>query len=165
MSQEPTEEMRQAFMSIEGWIELRNYDEAANELHNLPADWKSTTPFIKCWIRIYEAQKAWSNVEMLATTLNNQKPEDLFGISKLAEAYFQQGRYGDAISKLGEALSLDGKGGYPLVRYHLARYFCGAGQFNEAREHLKAAIALDKHLRSKALDDPDLQSLWTELQK
>jgi tetratricopeptide (TPR) repeat protein len=164
MRQESSEELKRAFMSIEGWIDLRNYDEAANELHALPPKWKSTTSFIKAWIRIYEAQKAWTNVELMATTLNQQKPKDLFGISKLAESYFQQGRPIDAIAKLGEALLINDKGDYPLVRYNLARYFCAAGQLKEARECLRKAIQQDRSLKKKANEDPAFEKLWTEEQ-
>jgi hypothetical protein len=75
MAIEPDEPTKKAFRSIEGWIELDQHEEAANELHNLPPALKSTTSFIKAWIRIYEAQKAWTNVEFLTTTLNQKKPD------------------------------------------------------------------------------------------
>ena len=149
-------------MSIEGWIELRNYDEAARELHDLPPVLKSTTSLAKAWIRIYEGQKAWANVETLATTLRQQKPDDLFGINKLAEAIFQQARPVDAVSALGEALANEKWRENPLVRYNLARYFCAAGQLKEARECLRKAIELDKSLKKRANEDPDLEKLWTE---
>jgi tetratricopeptide (TPR) repeat protein len=134
-------------------------EEAAKELHDLPAVFNATSSFVKAWIRIYEAKKQWKEVQYLATTLNNQKPQDLFGINKLAESLFQQGRHADALSKMGEAPSLRGAD-YPLVRYNLARYFCASGLLKEAAEHLKAAFTLDQSLKPKALNDPDLQTLW-----
>jgi thioredoxin-like negative regulator of GroEL len=164
MREEPSDELKRAFMSIEGWIELRNYDEAANELHALPPKWKSTTSFCKAWIRIYEAQKAWTNVELMATTLNQQAPDDLFAINKLAESLFQKGRPIDAITKLGEALQIENGEQYPLIRYNLARYFCAAGQVNEARECLRKAIQQDRSLKKKANEDPAFEKLWTEEQ-
>ncbi len=156
--------MKRAFRSIDGWIDLRDYDQACEELHNLPHDWKATTAYAKAWIRIYEPKKKWAEVEALATTLNEAKPDDLFGINKLAEAFFQQGRYHNAIAKLGEALSRENGDQYPLVRYNLARYFTAVRLFKEAGVHLQAAIALDKKLKTRALEDPDLKEFWLQNQ-
>lgn len=150
------------FEFINGWIDLGNYDEAAKELNDLPPKLKSTLEFCKAWIRIYAAKKAWTNVELMCATLVNQAPADAFGVLHLAEAVHQQGKHVDAISVLGGTLWNADWRESPVVLYALARYSCAANQVKEGRECLRKAIDADKSLRKKALDDPELEKLWTE---
>jgi Flp pilus assembly protein TadD len=49
------------------------------------------------------------------------------------------------------------------VKFNLACYECQMGDTESAKRRLQAAFALDESLRLKALDDPDLEPLWTSL--
>lgn len=159
-----TNNARQKFASINGWIDLKNYAEATEELNRLEPSLKSTIHFLKAWIRIYSGTKAWTNVEMMCSTLLSNFPGDSFGIRHVAEALHRQRKHVDAISKLGELLSNEDRRETASIRYDLARYFCEAGQLKEARECLRGAIERDPSIRKKALEDADLKNLWTELQ-
>lgn len=163
MSEEAAEAKRK-FDSINGWIDLANYNEAAQELNDLHPKLKSTVEFCKAWIRIYSAKKAWTNVELMCTTLVKHAPHDPFGVLQLAEAVHQQGKHVDAISILGGTLWDEDWRESPAVLYAMARYFCAANQVKEGRECLRKAIDGDKSLRKKALEDPDLEKVWTEEQ-
>ena len=86
--------------AAEGWIELGNYDEAAEELHNCPPAIKSTVEWVKLWVRIYAAQNHWREVEMMCETLTHHAPEDSFTIFHQAEAWHRQGRSREAFAAL-----------------------------------------------------------------
>ena len=158
-------EAKRKFDSINGWIDLGNYDEAAEELNNLHPKLKSTIEFCKAWIRIYSAKKAWTNVELMCTTLVKHAPDDPFGVLHLAEAVHQQGKHVDAISILGGTLWDESWRESPTVLYALARYFCAADQAKEGRECLRKAIEADRSLKKKALEDSDLEKIWIHFQK
>ncbi len=51
------------------------------------------------------------------------------------------------------------------VRYNLACYSCQLGNLKEAMQWLELAIDLSgkKDVRLMALDDPDLEPLWTQI--
>jgi nitric oxide synthase oxygenase domain/subunit len=47
-----------------------------------------------------------------------------------------------------------------LIEFNLACYASVTGRTQQARDHLRCAIELDKEIRRPALDDPDLKPLW-----
>ena len=157
-------EAERLFDSIDGWIDLGNYDEAAEELHRPRPPFKSTVHFVKAWIRIYVAQKAWSNVQLMCETLLRHAPDDPKGYLQLAEAFHDQGKHADAIATLSQALESGPLSNSSEIRYHLARYLSAAGQLDEARKCLTKAIEADRSLRRNALDDSAFEKLWLESQ-
>ena len=52
--------------AAEGWIELGNFDEAAEELHNSPPAVKSSVAFLKMWVRICEGLNRWDDLNDIA---------------------------------------------------------------------------------------------------
>ena len=47
-----------------------------------------------------------------------------------------------------------------MIEFNLACYASVKNRVEEAKTRLKQAIELDKEIRSLALDDEDLKSLW-----
>ena len=149
------------FRSAEGWIELGNYAEAAEELHAFPSDLKSTTAWLRLWVRIYAATHMWPNVEAMCETLLRHAPDDPFAIFHQAEALHRQGRSREAFSVFQYA-PLTFKQGAPYF-YALARYLCATGQHSLALSCLGKAFDSDPSLRLEALDDADLQAVWCDV--
>lgn len=151
------------FEAVEGWIELGLYDDAANALKGLPAEFKSTVECRRLWVRIYAATKAWSNVELMCETLLKNAPDDPFTILHAAEAQHQQGRSGAAIVllKRGEG-SFEGSVKAEYF-YALGRYACAIHSLTLACAVIERAIDVNPSIKSKALNDPDLAKVWTEL--
>jgi predicted Zn-dependent protease len=116
--------------AAEGWIELENFTEAAEELNNLPPALKSSVEFCRLWIEINVATKAWSNAEVMCETLLKHAPDDHFAIRQQAEAFHQQGRTREAYSAYQYAPA-EFKHGADYF-YTLARYLCALdqGRFN-----------------------------------
>jgi hypothetical protein len=54
----------------------------------------------------------------------------------------------------------------PTLRawFKLACYACQVGNLEEAKRRVAAAISLDQQYRLMALDDPDLEPLWEDLE-
>lgn len=50
-----------------------------------------------------------------------------------------------------------------LLHYNLACYFCLLGDLATARERLARACKMEKKLKVDALEDRDLEALWTTL--
>lgn len=149
--------------AAEGWIELGNYDEASEELHSCPPAIKSTVECLKLWVRIYAAQNHWREVEMICETLAKHAPEDPFTIFNQAEAFFKQGRPREAYAVFKYSPLCFRKG--PKYFYALARYLCALDQKTLALKCLGNAFDKDPSLKLKALDDPDLESIWVDVQE
>lgn len=153
------------FRAAEGWLELGNLDEAANELNSLPPKFKSSAQFVRLFAQIYSRAGAWSNVGLLCDTLLQRDPEDSFALLLQAEALHRQGKTRAAIEFLAPAF--DVLPNYEeTVRFHyaMARYHSAIGLKDAALTCIEKAIHLDKRLRGTALSDPELAAIWTMLQ-
>src|SRR2546425_128141 len=55
----------------------------------------------------------------------------------------------------------------PMIAFNLACYACQLGRLEEAREWLRKAMDLgdEKEIKTRALDDPDLEPLWANIGK
>ena len=148
-------------MAVEGWIDLGNFAEAAEELHNLPPALKSSEAFCRLWVRIYEATKHWREVEIMCETLLKHAPHDHFAIRHQAEAFHQQGRSREAFSAYQYAPT-EFKQGADYF-YALGRYLCAIGQPRFAETCIGRAIDCDPSLKLKALEDPELEKIWLNL--
>lgn len=155
--------MHPKLRAAEGWIDLGNYDEAAEELHNCPPAIKSSIGWVKLWVTIYVATQRWVEVEMMTETLVKHAPDDPFTLTHRAEAFFRQGRAQDAFQVFRNAPDEFKKG--PEYFYNLARYLCALEQFTLALSCIGKAVDADERIRMKALTDPDLERVWLDLQE
>ena len=55
----------------------------------------------------------------------------------------------------------------PMIAFNLACYACQLGRLEEAREWLRKAMDVgdEKEIKTRALDDPDLEPLWANIGK
>lgn len=149
--------------AAEGWIELGDYDEAAEELHNCPPAVKSSVAFVKLWVRIYAAKGRWVDVEQYCELLAKHAPDESFTIFTQAEAFHRQGRTREAFAVFQQS-PMSFRTGVKYF-YALARYLCALDQTQLAAACIGNAIDEDPSVRLKALNDPELERLWVDLQK
>lgn len=149
--------MHHQLAAVEGWLELGNWREASEELHNLPPSMKSSIEVLRLWVRVYRLAEAWPSLEEVADLLLAHVPGDPLGVENKAEALHRQGRSADAVIFLGAFKSLFT---IPESYYNLARYLCANGQGGDAREMLRFAIEGDKKLKKRAIEDPELAGVW-----
>jgi tetratricopeptide (TPR) repeat protein len=149
--------------AAEGWIELGNYDEAAEELHNCPPEIKSSLPWLKLWVRVYVATEHWREVEMMCETLVKHAPDDPFTLFNYGESMHRQGRSREAFELFSRAPA--SFKGLPQYFYDYARYLCALEEYTLALSCLGKSFDLDPGLRIRALGDPDLERVWLDLQE
>lgn len=150
-------------LSVEGWIELLNFREAAAELHDFPPHLKSSVEFIRLWVQVYAATNAWTEVEMMCETLLKHAPEDSFALFHQAEAFHRQGRTREAFAVLQYSPMSFRQGAQYF--YALARYLCALGNRSLAMTCLGRAFDGDPELRVTARKDAELEPVWLDLEE
>ena len=151
--------------AAQGWLGLGDVLAANEELDQIVPEFRAHPTVL--WIRyqIYAQAKKWDLATEIAATLTEQLPNDpAFWISL---AYSTRRKEGGSIQE-AKAILIKAKTLFPicyLIAYNLACYECQLGNLKEAMEFLEAAIDLagKKDIRTRALDDPDLEPLWPKI--
>ena len=151
--------------AAEGWLGLSNPTEARHELARIARPLRTHPEVMRVRYQLYASTKKWALAAKTAQALCRKFPEVPFGCIHLAYALHELKRTSEAYTILLPAVER-----FPdqyVVRYNLACYACQLGRLDEARRWLKRAIALagSEEIKRTALADPDLQPLWTEIQK
>jgi Flp pilus assembly protein TadD len=141
-----------------GYSELGMFDEAELALEEIDAEEKGRQEVLAARVDLYMAMQKWSLVAEVARHLVNIEPENASWWVNLAYAT----RRAESIDK-AQALLLQARKLHPdnaTIAFNLSCYACVSGQSEQAKTHLKHAIALDSNIRALALRDEDLQTLW-----
>src|SRR5262249_16021717 len=71
--------------------------------------------------------------------------------------------YGNHFGRLAQVIWSAGQIEDPTIHYNLAYYECQLGNLSAAKEHLVRATKTGVKFRTMALDDTDLEPLWSEI--
>jgi Tfp pilus assembly protein PilF len=52
-----------------------------------------------------------------------------------------------------------------MTHFNLGCYACQLGDIDQAKERVRRSIELDAKFKMLALDDPDLEPLWKEIEE
>ena len=135
------------------------FDEAARALEEVDAEDKSRKEVLAARVDICMATQRWSSVVEVARHLVDIEPENAAWWINLAYAT----RRSEGIDK-AQALLLQAQKLHPdhaIIAFNLSCYACVTGHSEQAKTHLKEAIALDSKIRQLALRDEDLRPLWS----
>jgi predicted Zn-dependent protease len=149
--------------AAEGWIGLGDYAAANDELKQIAETNCAHPDVLRVRWRIYAHAGKWDACLGIATALTTQTPERPFGWIYHAYTLHQLGWTKEAKDLL--LFALNAFGSNAAFPYHLARYCCGLGQIDEAKQWLGKALLVPadmkevKRLRKLALEDPDLEPL------
>jgi predicted Zn-dependent protease len=148
-----------------GWIELGNHIEADAELDNITASLRAHPDVLKVRWEIYAAAKKWEAAIDSAAAIVQLDPDDPFGWVHRSYALHELKRTAEACDNLLRIV--DKFPDDPIMRYNLACYECQLGRMEQAKSWLEKALKLGdaKKMKLAALDDPDLQPLWKEIEK
>jgi predicted Zn-dependent protease len=148
-----------------GWIELGNHSEADAELDNITASLRAHPDVLKVRWEIYAAAKKWEAAIDIAATVVQLDPDDPLGWVHWSYALHELKRTAEASDNLLRVV--DKFPDDPTIRYNLACYECQLGRMEQAKSWLEKALKLGgaKKMKLAALDDPDLQPLWKEIEK
>lgn len=154
----PTSDLHH-LVAAQGWLELGNHLEADSELDNITASLRIHPDVLDLRWQIYAKEKRWKACEDIGHATIEVDPDRPSGWLNQAMAIRQQGRLKEAYSNL--YVVFDDFPNNWRVPYDLAKYACLLGEFDEAKEWFKKAIAIEEKMVQKlGIDDPDLKAMW-----
>lgn len=152
---------RSHLLAAEGYLELGLPLDANEELEKIDADKRNESEVLIVRLEIYETLEKWELVQTVAKTLVNRHPDSIDWFVSLANATRRTESVEAARSILLTAVT--GQPRVAIFHYNLACYECQLGDLEVAKARLKHAFKLDPQLRMKALDDADLEPVWTSM--
>lgn len=146
-----------------GYIQLGMFEEANDEIEQLPLEEKTSPGVLQLRAAIYSETKSWHLLREVAGFLVDSIPWDSQHWIWLAYATRRTTDISAAEVILLRALELHR--GEAMIYFNLACYAAQTGRIGEGKERLQEAIRLEPDVRTVALDDPDLLPLWEALGK
>ena len=146
-------------LAATGYCELGMFDEAEVALEEIDAEDKGRREVLAARVDLYMSTQKWSLVAEVARHLVDIEPENAAWWVNLAYAT----RRAESIHK-AQALLLQARKLHhdnAIIAFNLSCYACVTGHVDEAKTHLKHALALDTKIRELSLRDQDLQTLWS----
>jgi tetratricopeptide (TPR) repeat protein len=150
---------QQHLEAAHGYIELGMFLEANEELENIDPYCRALPEVLNARLVIYQGLQKWELMAVVATKLVEWNPNEPGFFVGLAYAT----RRAKSVSAAHEIL-LRGEKLHPkegAIQFNLACYEAQLGNIEKAKQHLKQATTLHPRFAMMALEDKDLESLWT----
>jgi lipopolysaccharide biosynthesis regulator YciM len=150
-------QFQRRLLAASGFAELSLFQEAVEELEDLPETSKDLPPVLVVWLEVYQRWQKWSEAESVATRLSEMEPDEPNWL--IALAYSTRRSRGLAFAR---EILLRASKKHPncgTIQFNLACYAAQLGQLEEARQRLSQAIQLDKAFAAMARSDPDLEAI------
>lgn len=150
-------------MAAQGWLELGNHLEASAELEEIAPLLRGHPSVLDLRWQIYADARRWEAAVEIASTLVQQLPDNAGFWIHRSFALHELKRTREARDLLLPAVTR-----FPAeeaIRYNLACYECQLGNLPESKRWLDETFALNdsKQVKLDALNDPDLEPLWTHI--
>jgi lipopolysaccharide biosynthesis regulator YciM len=154
-------QFQRRLLAASGFAELSLFQEAVEELENLPETSKDWAPVLAAWLEVYQRWQKWSEAESVASRLSAMEPEEPSWL--VALAYATRRSRGlvfahEILLRAGEKHPNCG-----TIQFNLACYAAQLGQLEEARQRLDRAIHFDRAFAAMAKTDPDLEAIRDEI--
>ena len=134
------------------------FDDAAMVLEEIAPEDKTRNEVLGARVNLYMVAKKWDMAAAVASHLVKVDPQTAGWWISLAYAL----RRAEGVEK-AEAILLRAQALHPkvaMIAFNLACYASVSGRMEEAKEHLRHAIEVDKEIRKLAIDYEDLKPLW-----
>ena len=154
-------QLQRRLLAASGFAELSLFQEAVEELEELPTTSKEVPAVLVVWLEVYQRWQKWSEAESVALRLLEMDPEEPAWLLALAYAV----RRSRGLPFANEIL-LRASEKFPncgTIQFNLACYAAQLGRLDDARQHLGRAIQLDKEFAAIAKTDPDLVMIREEI--
>ncbi|MDZ4742030.1 MAG: hypothetical protein SGI98_01260 [Verrucomicrobiota bacterium] len=143
--------------SAEGYFELSMFEEALEEVKNLPEEYRSTPPMLSIAGHSLLTLKRWKQALEIFSLLVQLSPTNPDGYLHAAFCLHELQKTAEAKEMLlVGAIHLKGNA---VFYYNLACYECLLGNLDYAEELLEQAMTMDAHFKTSWLSDPDLEPL------
>lgn len=149
--------LQRRLLAASGFAELSLFQEAVQELEELPESSKEFPPVLSVWLEIYQLWQKWSEAESVALRLLEMQPEEPSW--PIALAYATRRARGLVFAK---EILLEAGEKFPncgMIQFNLACYAAQLGHLDEARQRLSRAVQLDQEFASMAKTDADLEPI------
>ena len=146
--------LQRRLLAASGFAELSLFQEAVQELEELPEVSKELPTVLVVWLEIYQHWQKWSEAESVALRLLEMEPGEPGW--PIALAYAIRRARGLVFAK---EILLQAGDKFPncgIIQFNLACYAAQLGQLDEARQRLSRAVQLDQEFASMAKTDADL---------
>ena len=137
------------------------YQDAYTELEELPAHEKTAREVLELKVEILHKLESWNLAREVSKFLSDTSPENSQYVIWKAYATRRISGIREAEKVLLGAIVAHEND--PIIHYNLACYAAQLGRLSDAGERLEQAIGLDPGVKLMALDDPDLEPLWSQL--
>ena len=146
--------LQRRLLAASGFAELSLFQEAVQELEELPEVSKELPTVLVVWLEIYQHWQKWSEAESVAFRLLEMEPGEpgwpialAYAIRRARGLVFAK----EILLQAGEKFPDCG-----TIQFNLACYAAQLGQLDEARQRLSRAVQLDQEFASMAKTDADL---------
>jgi hypothetical protein len=136
-------------------------DDANGELEKVDPPNHTTPEFLSIRAAIYHGLKKWELLRVVALQLTRLEPTNVQWVVSLAYATRRATSIEFARDILLAAKPLFPQ--EPVIPFNLACYACQLGDVGTAKDYLAQVFAIDPLWRQAALEDRDLEPLWTFL--
>jgi lipopolysaccharide biosynthesis regulator YciM len=154
-------QFQRRLLAASGFAELSLFQEAVEELEELPESSKELPTVLVVWLEVYQHWRKWSEAESIATRLMEMEGDEpswpialAYAIRRSRGLVFAH----EILLPAGEKFPECG-----TIQFNLACYCAQLGKLDEARERLRRAIQLDKGFAAMAKSDPDLKPIRQEI--
>jgi tetratricopeptide (TPR) repeat protein len=144
-----------------GYLELKMYLDANDELENLPAKVKVHPAILHARLELLVEMERWEDGTALGKSLCGLWPDEHEFWFKTAYCLHELKRTAEARETLLAAPSPIRN--TALYCYNLACYEAQLGNLGNAKLLLRQSFDTEPAYRDGALDDPDLEPLWSSL--
>jgi tetratricopeptide (TPR) repeat protein len=142
-----------------GYLELKMYVEANDELEGLPTKLKVHPVVLLCRLELLVEMKRWEDGVTLGQSLCGLWPDEMEFWFRSAYCLHELKRTLEAKDTLLKApMAIRDTA---VFSYNLACYETQLGNLKEAKRLLKECFERDEGFRVDALEDPDLEPLWS----
>jgi len=149
--------------AAQGWLGLGDHLAANEELEQITPQLRDHPFVLEMSYKIYSKAGKWDMAVEVAKGLREILPDNQWGHFYTAYALHKLKLTQDTYDTLKAVIEKFSE--HFLMRYNLACYSCQLGKLVESLAWLEKAIDLagEQDIRSKALDDPDLEPLWSKI--
>lgn len=152
---------RSHLRAAQGYVELGMFLDANSELEEIDPFNRAAPEVLALRIKIYHGLNKWELMREIAARLREFEPDNVQWVISLAFATRRAVSINVARAILIKAVSKFPK--EAMIYFNLACYECQSNRLDQAKEYLKQAFALESECRVAALEDSDLEPLWTSL--
>jgi predicted Zn-dependent protease len=150
--------------AADGWLGLGDYLSANDELEQITPELRGHPAVLSRRAGIYMKAKRWNEASQIADSLVKLSPGDVYAWVWRSFALHELKRTQEAYDLL-----LPAGVEFPkcwTVPYNLACYCCQLDRRGEAEAWFKCAMAIDADtVKRNAIDDPDLEPLWSRISR